>query len=682
MKSKLALLAGSAILMFALAADAANMAPADPLASPKYGTWGYDASGMDRSVKPGTDFFRYANGKWIERTEIPPDRPNTGMFYLLRQLAEQRVRDIIERASTGTGAGHDAEVVGVLYRSYMDEARVEALDAKPIEPELAAIRAARTRTDIARLMGESNEGIGSSMFPMFVNTDAKRPDTWALVMVQGGIGLPDKDYFTDAQFATHREKYKAYIATLLKYLNWPDAGKQAAAVYALEEAIAKVHWTQAESRDDEKTYNPMTPAELAAKAPGFDWKAYFTGARVPDLKFAVVSQPSAIAGEAAIIGKADMDTLRAWLAFHLADNASPFLSRRFADANFEFREKTLNGVPQQRDRWKRAVKFIDDSIPQALGKLYVAKYFTPQAKARMEALVKNVLAAMKDRIERLDWMSPQTKAVALQKLANFTVHIGFPERWRDFSRLELSPTDLVGNGRRIAAHEWAFYRGKIGGPVDKGEWILGPATVNAWNRSSQNDITFPAGILQPPFFDPDADDAINYGAIGMVIGHEISHGFDDQGRKYDAQGMLRDWWTEADAKGFLAQQGRLGKQFEAIPILPNAKINGDLTMGENIADLAGLLIALDAYHKSLNGKPAPVIDGMTGDQRFFLGFAQVWRAKLREPFMRQILVSDPHSPPVARVNGTVVNMDAWYAAFNIKPGDPMYIAPDQRVRIW
>jgi putative endopeptidase len=681
MNRRIALLAGTALVLFGMVAYAADAPASDPLASPKFGTWGFDRAGTDASVKPGTDFFRYANGVWLDRTEIPSDRPSYGMFYVLRQLSEARVRDIIEKASA-SDANHDSQIVGALYRGFMDEARVEALDAKPIEPELAAIRAAKTRTDVARLMGESNESFGSSMFPLAVFTDAKHPDRWTLVMLQGGIGLPDREYFTDAQFAEQRTKYQAYIATLLKYVDWPNAERAAADVMALELAIAKVHWSQAESRDDEKTYNPMTPAELAAKAPGFDWKAYFTAAKLSDLASLVVYQPSAITGEARIVSETSMDTLRAWLAFHAVDNVSPYLSRRFADANFEFRDKTLNGQPEQRARWKRAVNLINLTIPQAVGKLYAARYYTPQARERMASLVTNLLTAMKGRIERLSWMAPETRQAALAKLANFSVHIGVPDTWRDFSRLDLSAGDLIGNGRRIFAHEWAFYRGRIGQRVDKGEWDDSPQTVNAWNRSAQNDITFPAGILQPPFFDPDADPAINYGAIGAVIGHEITHGFDDQGRKYDMNGMLRDWWTSADAKRFQEQAARLGLQYEAMSILPGTKINGELTMGENIADLGGLLMALDAYHASLNGKPAPVIDGLTGDQRVFLGWAQVWRSKLRDDYQRQLLVSDPHSPAVARVNGVVRNIDAWYSAFNIKPGDPLYLPPDQRVRIW
>ncbi len=677
---KLALFATTALL-FGGVASAATIAPAtDPLASPRFGTWGIDLSGRDTAVSPGQDFFRYANGKWLDRTEIPSDRPSYGMFYVLRQLSEVRTRDIVEHASANSG--HDAAIVAALYQSFMNEAAVESADTTPLAPELTAIRAAKTRTDVARIMGASSENFQGSFFGFGPQVDAKHPEVYALSLGQAGIGLPDKEYYSSEQFAEHRKKYVEYIKTLLTYIGWPNPEKSAADIFALETAVAKVHWSQAESRDDEKTYNPMTMAELAAKAPGFDWRAFFAAAKLSDVQSLIVGQPSAITGEAEIFAHADMNTLRAWLAFHAADNAAPNLSKRFADAAFEFRDHTINGQPQQRERWKRAVSLVNGTIPQAVGKIYAQKYFTPEARARMDELVKNVMAALKARIEHLAWMSPETKAAALQKLANFSVHIGVPDTWRDFSQLELHADNLVANIRAIGAHEWTYYRARIGQHVDKGEWDDTPQTVNAWNRSSQNDITFPAAILQPPFFDPDADMAVNYGAIGMVIGHEISHGFDDQGRKYDSMGMLRDWWTPNDAERFKAQTVRLGSQYHAIPILPNASIDGDLTMGENIADLAGVLISLDAYHASLHGKTAPVIDGLTGDQRFFLGFAQVWRAKYREDFQRNLLVSDPHSPPIARINGTVRNVDAWYEAFHIKPGDPMYIAPDQRVRIW
>ena len=431
-----------------------------------------------------------------------------------------------------------------------------------------------------------------------------------------------------------------------------------------------------------KTYNAMTPAELAAMAPGFDWAAYLAAADLGSVNRVVVLEKTAFPKIAALFAATPIATLQAWQAFNVADNASPFLSKRFADANFEFRNKTLSGQPQQKPRWKRAAAVIDAQVGEAVGKVYVAKYFPPESKARMEALIGGLRSALAARIQRVSWMSPATKAKAQEKLAQFTVKVGYPVKWRDYGALTISPTDLTGDVVRATAFEWARQVNRLNQPVDRDEWGLTPQTVNAYYNPTQNEIVFPAAILQPPFFDPTADPAVNYGAIGGVIGHEMTHGFDDEGRQFDGTGALADWWAPQDAAKFTVQAQRLGAQYSAFEPLKGAHVNGGLTMGENIADLGGLLLGLDAYQLSLNGKPAPVLDGATGDQRVFFGWAQVWRGASRDDALRQQLVSNPHSPPHERVNGVVRNIDAWYAAFGIKPTDPMYVPPGERVRIW
>ncbi|MET0294349.1 MAG: M13-type metalloendopeptidase, partial [Phenylobacterium sp.] len=536
--------------------------------------------------------------------------------------------------------------------------------------------------DIARLMGASVKGFGGSVFSVAIYDDAKNPERYAVYLGQAGLGLPDRDYYLVDRFAPQREKYQAYIEKLLTLGGWPDPAGHARAILALETEIARVSWTRAERRDDDKTYNPYQIADLAKLAPGFPWQAFMAGADLPGVTRVIASENTAFPKIAAIYAKTPVDTLKAWTAFSLIDNAAPYLSRDFDLAFYEFRQKTLSGQPEQRPRWKRGVSVVDQQIGEALAKPYVAAYFPPASKAKMEQLVSDLKTAMRLRIEKLDWMTPATKARALEKLAKFNVKIGYPRKWRDYAGLSIKDGDLYGNVERAVAFEWDYQVKRLPGPVDDEEWGMTPPTINAYYSSTKNEIVFPAGILQPPFFDPDGDPAVNYGGIGGVIGHEITHGFDDQGRKSDGDGRLADWWTAEDAAKFQAQANKLGGQYSAVEILPGAKINGDLTMGENIADLGGLLLGLDAYHISLKGQPAPVLDGMTGDQRVFLGWAQVWRGKSRDDAMRQQLVADPHSPPQARVNMPMRNIDAWYEAFGVRPGDALYLPPEQRVRIW
>jgi putative endopeptidase len=681
-----AVLACASLSAAALAADipaaSPTALPADLTKAPRMGTWGFDLAGRDLSVKPGDDFFKFANGAYMEKLVIPSDRTGWGSFNALRELSDARSRALIEKAAADKTGSGEARQIGDLYASFMDEAKVESLGAKPLAPYLAAIKAETNRDQIAERMGHAQTTFGYSFFGSFVGQDAKDTSRYALYMGTSGLGLPDRDYYLTEQFAAKKAAYRAYVAQMLKLAGWPDADKQADAILAMEEAIAKVSWTKVDERDPDKTWNPTAVADLSKLAPGFNWSAYFKGAGLGDVKTVIVGQPSAFTAIAKIYSETPIETLKAWQAFGVIDQAAPFLSKAFVDANFEFRAQTLLGQPAQRDRWKRGVTLVGNQLGEAVGKVYVEDYFPPESKAKMKELVEDLRAAMKIRIQNLDWMSPATKEKALAKLAAFNVKIGYPDKWRDYSKLVIKSDDLVGNVDRAQQFQWAYDVGKLNGPVDRQEWGMFPQTVNAYYDPTMNEIVFPAAILQPPFFDPDADPAVNFGGIGAVIGHEMSHGFDDEGRKFAADGSLTDWWQPQDAAKFEVQARKLSALYSSFEPLPGARVNGDLTMGENIGDLGGVLIAYDAYKLSLGGKEAPVIDGLTGDQRFFLAFAQIWRAKSRDDALRQRLVSDPHSPDYYRVIGTLRNVDAWYAAWNVQPGDKMYVAPADRVRIW
>jgi putative endopeptidase len=652
------------------------------VAATRYGSWGLDMAGMDRSVKPGDDWFGYVNGNWAKTTRIPADRSSYGAFAVLRDLSDARLRKLVE--SYQTGAAGDAGKVAALYRGFMDEAAAERLDAVPLLVRLAPVYRAKTRDDIAQLMGHALGGFGSSFFGPGVSDDAKRPDVYALYLRQAGLGLGDREFYVDPKFKPQRDRYLQYVEQMLTMAGWPDSAASARDVVALETKIAEAHWTRAESRNRDKTYNLMTRAELESQAPGFPWATFLDAAGVGRAERAIVAQNTAFPKIARIFAEADLRTLKAWQAFHIADEVAPLLSKRFVDAQFEFRSKFLNGQPEQRERWKRGVTFAENAMGEAIGRDYVKLYFPPESKAKMDALVANLRTAMASRIRTLQWMGPATRAEALKKLDGFNVKIGYPSKWRDYSGLEVVPGDLVGNAERAARFEWDYRRNRIDQPVDKLEWGMTPQTVNAYYNSVKNEIVFPAAILQPPFFDPDADPAVNYGGIGGVIGHEITHGFDDQGRKSDYAGVLRDWWTPEDAAKFEAQAAKLGAQYEAydFPSLPGVHINGRASMGENIGDLGGITLGLEAYRTSLAGKPAPVIDGFTGEQRVFLGWGQVWRTLFRDEALRQQLVGDPHSPGMIRAIAPLRNVDAWYEAFGVKPGDKLYVAPEDRVRIW
>ena len=658
------------------------LAAEDLSKAPRLGTWGFDLSGRDPTVTPGQDFYEYANGTYLKSLEIPADRSRFGAFDSLNELSQKRMHAVLDKAAADKAATGETAQVGALYRSFLDEARVDALGAKPLAPDLAVIRGEKTRADIAKVMGQSLKTFGGSFFGGMVTGDAKDPNHYAVYLGQAGLGLPDRDYYLEASFSPQKAKYEQYVARMLTLAGWPNPAANAKAIVAMETEIAKVSWTGAERRDDNKMYNLYETAKLGELAPGFDWTAFMAGAGLSKAGKVVVQEKSAFPKIAAIFAKTPIDTLKAWQAFYLADQAAPYLSKAFDQAHYEFRDQTLSGTKAQQPRWRRGVILVDTQIGEALGKLYVDAYFPAESKAKMLGLVGDIRTAMKGRIEKLDWMSPATKAKAQEKLAAFTVKIAYPDKWRDYSGLVMKDGDLYGNVKRAIVFDWDFRVGRLGGPVDKSEWGMTPPTINAYYNPTGNEIVFPAAILQPPFFDPDGDMAVNYGGVGAVIGHEMTHGFDDQGRRYDGTGALKDWWTAEDAAKFEAQAAKLGKQYDNFEVLPGAKIKGDLTMGENIADLGGLLLALDAYHASLKGQLAPILDGLTGDQRVFLGWAQVWRQKIREDRLRQQLVSDPHSPSQARVDVPMRNIDAFYDAFGVKAGDPMYVAPADRVKIW
>ncbi|GAB3511100.1 peptidase M13 [Pseudoxanthomonas daejeonensis] len=650
----------------------------------RYGSWGIDTAGMDRATAPGADFFGYVNGTWAENTPIPSDQSSYGSFRVLRDLSEARVRALVEGHALGDPAsGGDGAKIAAVYRGFMDDAAIEQLGAAPLQPMLARIRQADSHAALAALMG-ARDTFNVTLFGLGVSDDQRDPDRYTLYMSQSGLGLGDREMYLRDNFAPQRERYLAYIAQLLELGGWNDPKGSAAAVLALETRIAEAHWTRAESRDRDKTYNPVPFDRIESYAPGFPWATYFAAAGVGDGDRAVVRQSTAIPKLAKIFASADVATLQAWQAFHAIDEAAPLLSSPFANAHFEFRDKFLSGQLEQRERWKRGVALVEGSLGEAIGREYVKLYFPADAKAKMDALVANVKAAMGARLDTLEWMSPATKAEAHAKLAGFGLKIGHPEKWRDYSSLQVANGDVVGNALRSRQFEWDYRRARLGKQVDKAEWGMTPQTVNAYYNSVKNEIVFPAAILQPPFFDPKADPAVNYGGIGGVIGHEIIHGFDDQGRKSDGAGVLRDWWTAEDAAKFEAQAAKLGAQYEAFkfPQLPDMHINGRTAMGENIGDLGGLTIALEAYRRSLGGKPAPVIDGFSGEQRLFLGWAQVWRTLWRDDALRQQLVNGTHSPGHIRAFAPLRNIDAWYSAFDVKEGDPLYVAPEDRVRIW
>jgi putative endopeptidase len=676
------LLLATATLSLAAAsvAVAGSQPAAQPAAAnanaPRFGTFGFDTGGMDRSVSPGQSFFNFANGNWARTTEIPADRSNYGMFTALDDLSKARTRAILEEARPGTR-------IGDFYASFMDEAAVNAAGITPLRPMLARIQAISDRAGFAAEAGRLFRQGVTAPFTGYIASDDRRPTETIQRLLQSGLGLPDRDYYLndDGPLEQQRTAYRAYLAQLLTLAGEGNATERANAVYALERRIAETHWTRVESRDDERAYNKWSRADFARNAPGFDWDAYFRETGLAGQTNILVSQPSAFTGTARIVSETPVAVLKDYLTLRLLDNSAPLLSQPFVDANFAFRGTVLNGTPQNEPRWKRAVTMVTGAIPDDVSRIYVQRHFPPEAKRAADALVREVIGAMDRRLAQLSWMSPETHAAARAKLAAFTPKIGYPDRWRDYSAVQVSRTNLVQNV--VNANEFEYRRNlaKLGRPVDRSEWFMTPMEVNAYANPTWNEIVFPAAILQAPFFDAHADPAINYGGIGAVIGHEISHHFDDQGSRYDQTGALREWWTPQDRERFNALTAQLVAQYNTYEPLPGRRINGQLTLGENIADLAGLTVAYDAYHHSLGGRAAPVLDGFTGDQRFYLGWAQVWRRRYRETNLIQRLLTDPHSPSEQRA-AVVRNLDPWYAAFSPRPGDALFLAPAQRVRIW
>ena len=646
----------------ATVALSASAALADDLTqAPRYGDWGFDTSARDTTVSPGDDFYRYAEGKAVDAMQIPSDRSRYGAFDKLRELSESRSRAVIEKAAADPHATGVEAKIGEMYSAFMDQPRVDRLGATPLRRELAAIRKAKTRAAIAALMGGSNRNFGATIFAPYIATDAKASTRYVAHLTQAGLGLPDRDYYLKDSFAPQKAKYQTYVAATLRRIGWANPGAKAKAILAMENEIAQVSWSKADQRDDTKTYNPMSPSDLRKAAPGFPWRAFLKAASFGGANRLIVDENTAFPKIAAVFAKTPTSTLRAWLAFNLADNASPYLSEPFDDAHFDFHSKTLSGTPEQRPRWKRGVELVGNQLGEAVGKLYIEAYFTPEAKAKMDSLVGQLRGQMQLRIQKLDWMSPQTKEQALAKLAKFRVKIGYPVKWRDYSALSLSRTDLYGDVERAAAFDWNRRLKRINDPVDKDEWDMTPQTVNAYYSQTGNEIVFPAAILQPPFFDPAGDMAVNYGGIGGVIGHEMTHGFDDEGRQSDGDGQLRDWWTAEDSAKFDAQAKNYGAQYSAFEALPGAHVNGDLTMGENIADLGGLLLGLDAYHASLNGQPAPVIDGLTGGER---GSDTSWRFRASSRYLARHTCAQPRNTRWSPVSPSITGAgwpfsEAW-----------------------
>ena len=656
--------------------EASEAVVTEAAAQPQIGAFGFDLVGMDRSVDPGDNFYRFANGEWERVTEIPADRSNYGMFTLLDDLSKQRSRAILEEAAPDSR-------IGAFYASFMDEAAVNAAGLAPIRPLIEEIEGIGSREAWATELGQLfRQGI-TGPFGGYVATDDRIPTEMIMRLTQSGLGLPDRDYYLrdDPSLVEKRNAYRDYLGRLLTLAGESGAAERAAAVLALESRIADVHWTRVDSRDDEKTYNKRSLTQLASEAPGFDWSRFFQEVGIADQANVLVSQPSAFTGSARIIAETPLPVLKDYLLLRALDSYAPYLSSQFVDTHFAFRGTVLNGTPENEPRWKRGVSLVTLMIPDDISRIYVARHFPPEAKAAADRLVGNLIAAMDQRLANLSWMAPETRTRARAKLAAFTPKIGYPDSWRDYSSVAVSRDNLIQNIANATRFEYQRQLDKLGEPVDRTEWFMTPMEINAYAYTSWNEIVFPAAILQPPFFDPNADDAINYGGIGAVIGHEISHHFDDQGSKYDQSGALNEWWTPQDRERFNALTAQLVAQYDLYEPLPGHRVQGQLTLGENIADLAGLTVAYDAYRLSLGGSPAPVLAGFSGDERFYLGWAQIWRRKYREANLLQRLLTDPHSPSEQRV-AVVRNLDPWYGAYEVTADDTLYLPPERRVRIW
>ncbi len=653
---------------------------------PKLGTFGVDLTGLDTSTKPGKDFNAYASGHWMKETQIPSDRSRWGMFDALREEADANVRTILDEAKAArekAPAGSNTRKVADFYASYLDTAALDQKGLAPAKAALDAIAAAKSHDDVVKLMARPDLPTDG---PISAETtlDEKDPDRYVVGISHSGLGLPEREYYLkkDAQFVEIRAKYLAHLTKMLELSGDKKAAESAKAILELETKIAEHHWPIADRRERDKTYNRRTVAELQKEAPEFPWKTFLDTLGYGRETSVVVSEVTAVPKLAKLFKATPVGTWRAYLSYHFLRASADVLPTAFDQEVFDFTGRTLNGQPQQRDRWKRAVSAVNHAIGEAVGEIYVSRFFQPRAKAEMDRLVENLRKGYAARIQSVDWMTPETKKVALEKLAAFRPKIGYPSKWKNYATLEVVAGDAYGNARRAQVWHHEEMKNKLGKPTDRDEWFMTPQTVNAYYNPVFNEIVFPAAILQPPFFDADADPAVNYGGIGGVIGHEMGHGFDDQGAKSDAKGVLRTWWGQADIDAFQKRTDALADQYAAFEPLPGIKVNGRLTLGENIGDVGGLTVAHRAYQLSLDGKPAPTIDNYTGDQRFFLGWAQVWRTIIRDQALRNQVLTDPHSPAMYRVNGVVRNLDAWYTAFDVKEGDALYLAPSKRVRIW
>jgi putative endopeptidase len=651
-------------------------APAEAATKAQLGSFGFDVSGMDRSVAAGDNFFDFANGQWVQRTEIPADRSSFGSFNVIYEKTLADTRAIMEEA--GKGGDGEARKIGDYYAAFMDEAGIEARGAAPVQPQLQAIAGIADRQALATALGASLRAdvdllnatnfYTPHLFGVWVSVDLLQPERNAPYLVQGGLGMPDRDFYLEGgRMAELRKAYEGYVARLLELSGDADAAAKAARIVALETKIARAHATQEETNDVEKGANAWKQADLAARAPGMDWTAFLDAAGLSAQQDFIVWQPRAVAGLSKLVAGEPLDAWKDYLAFHALDEAAPYLPKAFADAHFAFHGTAMSGTPQQSERWKRAVNETNNAIGEAVGKIYVERHFDAATKARADEMAKNIIAAFARRIDALEWMSPETKAHAKAKVAGLKVGMGYPDKWRDYAALEVKRDDALGNAQRAALFEYRRNIAKLGQPVDHGEWAMLPQTINA--------------ILQPPFFDGAADDAVNYGAIGAVIGHEISHGFDNAGALFDQTGRLHNWWTAEDLKQFNAAGDALAAQFGSYEPFPGVHVNGRLTLGENIADVAGLATAHDAYRMAQQGKPVQDLEGFTPDQRFFLGFAQAWRSKMREQALRNSLLTNVHAPGQFRAL-TVRNLDAWYPAFEVKQGQKLYLAPEKRVKVW
>lgn len=669
-----------------------QQAAAEAPAKAQLGSFGFDASGMDRSVAAGDNFFDFANGSWVKNTEIPADRSRFGSFNVIAEKTQADTRAILEGAANNAQATGEDKLIGDYYAAYMDEAGIEQRGLAPVQPQLQAIEALADKAALARALGadvradvdllNATNFYTDRLFGLWVSVDLLQPERTAPYLVQGGLGMPDRDFYLgDGRMAALRKQYQDYVGQVLKLAGVADPAAKAQRIVALETRIAQAHVSQEETNDVAKGANPWTREDFSAKAPGMDWAAFLEASGLGQQQDFIVWQPKAVAGLSRLVATEPLEDWKDYLTFHALDRAAPYLPKTFADARFAFHGTALSGTPQQSDRWKRAVDDANHAVGEAIGKRYVEKHFDAKTKERADAMAKNIIAAFAKRIDGLEWMSPQTKASAKAKVAGLTVGMGYPETWRDYSGLEVKRDDPLGNAQRAEQFEYQRNLSKLGKAPDHGEWAMLPQTINAMNVPLENRLVFPAAILQPPFFDGAADDAVNYGAIGAVIGHEISHGFDNAGALFDDTGRLHNWWTPQDLQKFNAAGDALAAQFSSYEPFPGVHVNGRLSLGENIADVAGLGTAYDAYQLSLQGKPGQTLEGFTPDQRFFLGFAQAWRSKSREQALRNSLLTDVHAPGQFRAL-TVRNIDAWYPAFDVKEGQKLYLAPDKRVKVW